>query len=437
MFNEINFMHKILHVCVLYQKFSLVTAEHRVDMCAPGNKLHALQRKFAKHFYFFGLGLVVVITVALAGCDRDKSKSATPAVPEVGIVTLASQRVTISTELPGRTTPYRVAEVRPQVAGVVLKRLFIEGTEVTAGQQLYQIDSATYQTAYDAARAALERAEAAQRTASLLAERYRPLAAADAVSKQDYDNSVASRKQATADVASARAAVEAAHINLVYTKVLSPISGRIGRSAVTEGALVTTAQSSALATVQQLDPIYVDVTQSSLDLLRLQRELASGRLQSNGPDQAVAHLILEDNSEYAETGKLLFSEVTVDSDTGSITLRAVFPNPQHRLLPGMFVHARLEEGANDQALLVPQQGVTRNQRGEPTALIVGSDDKVELRTLQIGPAIDDKWLVVDGLKSGDRVIVEGSQKVRPGVQVRAAAVGNGQGQQGATVPAQQ
>lgn len=437
MFNGISFICQRLGRCFPCQKPRPITAAYRFEMHSPGDKLHALQNRSAEFSRFFGLGLVVVLTVALAGCDKDKSKPATPVVPEVGVVTLAPQRVTISTELPGRTTPYRVAEVRPQVAGVVLKRLFIEGTEVTAGQQLYLIDPATYQTAYDTARATLQHAEAVQKTASLLAGRYRPLAAADAVSKQDYDNSISSKEQADADVAAARAAVEAARINLVYTKVLSPISGRIGRSSVTEGALVTTAQSSALATVQQLDPIYVDVTQSSLDLLRLQRELASGQLQSNGPDQAEAHLILEDGSEYAETGKLLFSEVTVDPDTGSITLRAVFPNPQHRLLPGMFVHARLKEGANDQALLVPQQGVTRNQRGEPTALIVGSNDKVEMRTLRTGPAINDKWLVIDGLKSGDRVIVEGSQKVRPGMQVRAAAVGNNRRQQGVTVPAQQ
>jgi membrane fusion protein (multidrug efflux system) len=380
--------------------------------------------------------IAAVFALALAGCDQGKpaagQASSNGVAPEVGAVTLAAERVAITTELPGRTTPYRVAEVRPQVGGVILKRLFTEGGEVLAGQQLYQIDPATYQAAYDSARASLARAEATVKSASLLAERYRPLVAVNAVSKQDYDNAVAGQRQAEADVASAKAAVDTARINLVYTKVLSPISGRIGRSSVTEGALVTASQVNPLATVQALDPIYVDVTQSTTELLRLQRDLASGQLQKSGDAQAVAHLVLEDGSEYALPGEFLFSEVTVDQSTGSVTLRAVFPNPKRQLLPGMFVHARLEEGVNEQAILVPQQGVTRNQRGQPTALVVAEDNTVQLRMIQVDRAIGDRWLVTDGMKAGDRVIVEGVQKVRPGMQVRVVVAGNVAGQQGST-----
>ncbi|MDR3440315.1 efflux RND transporter periplasmic adaptor subunit [Telmatospirillum sp.] len=391
-----------------------------------------------KRFLLFRPGLmVVVLTVALSACDESKPQAAAPVTPEVGVVTMGPQRVAITTELPGRTTAYRVADVRPQVGGVILKRLFTEGGEVKAGQQLYQIDPATYQASYDSARATLARAEASLKSARSKVERYKPLVAANAVGKQDYDDAVAAEQQDEADVASGKAAVETAHINLVYTKVLSPISGRIGRSSVTEGALVTTGQATALATVQELDPIYVDVTQSSTEMLRLQREMADGRLQKAGEGQAVAQLVLEDGSEYPEPGKLLFSEVTVDQGTGSVTLRAVFPNPKRLLLPGMFVHARIEEGINDRAILVPQQGVTRNQRGEATALVVGADDKVELRALKVDRTIGDKWLTTDGLKAGDRVIVEGLLTVKPGIAVHAVAAGNATpGQPGATPSAQ-
>jgi membrane fusion protein (multidrug efflux system) len=368
-----------------------------------------------------------MMAVVLAGCDQGPSqtvKAAAPAAaPEVGVTVLAAERVTMTSELPGRTTPYRVADVRPQVSGVILKRLFAEGSEVKAGQQLYQIDPATYQAAYDSAKASLARAAASLKSASLLADRYHPLVAANAVSKQDYDNAVAAKQQAEADVGLGEAAVETARINLVYTKVLSPISGRIGRSSVTEGALVTSGQAAALATVQELDPIYVDVTQSSTEMLRLQRELAGGRLRNVGDNQAAARLVLEDGGEYTEAGKLLFSEVTVDPGTGSVTLRAVFPNPKRLLLPGMFVHALIEEGVSEKAILVPQQGVARNQRGEPTVLVVGADDKVELRALTVDRAIGDKWLVTNGLNAGDRVIVEGVQKVRPGIAVRPVEAG--------------
>jgi len=365
------------------------------------------------------------LALVLAGCGQQQSsaqaKEQRPA-PEATVTTLVAQRVEIVSELPGRTAPYRVAEVRPQVTGVVLKRLFTEGGEVRADQQLYEINPASYQAAYDSARASLARAQAALNSSKLLAERYRTLIEARAVSKQQYDDAIASQQQAEADVASAKAAIETAGINLVYTKVLAPISGRVGRSTVTEGALVTSDQTSALATVQQLDPIYVDVTQSTTQLLRLQRELANGQLQSAGAEQATVKLVFDDGTEYSRPGKLLFSEVTVDHGTGSVTMRAVFPNPQRQLLPGMFVHARLVEGVSEQALLVPQQGVSRNQRGEPTALVVGQDNKVEMRVLKIDRAIGDKWLVLDGVKAGDKVVVEGLQKARPGTVVRAVEV---------------
>ena len=364
--------------------------------------------------------------IPLAGCnddDRAQAKAAAATAPvAVGVVTLKAERVAVSTELPGRTNAYRIADVRPQVSGIILKRLFTEGGDVQAGQQLYQIDPASYQAAYDSAQAALAKAKATLTTAKLKADRYRPLVAVNAVSRQDYDDAVASAAEAEADVASAKASVETARINLNYTKVQSPISGRIGRSSVTEGALVTADQTTALATVQQLDPIYVDVTQSSADLIRLKREMASGKLQTIGGGAPV-RLYLEDGSVYPEAGTLQFSEVSVSTTTGSVTLRAVFPNPQRLLLPGMFVHARIDEGVNDQAILVPQEGVSRNLRGEPTVLVVGADNKVELRTIKTDRNIGNSWLVTDGLKAGDRVIVEGLQKVRPGATVQVAAAG--------------
>ena len=352
----------------------------------------------------------------LSGCGKKAAVDA-PARPpqDVGVVTLAPERAEIVTELPGRTSSFRVAEVRPQVGGIILKRSYDEGGEVKEGQPLYQIDPAKYRADYDSAQAAVARAEASVEVARLLAERRKKLVSTSVISKQDYDDAFASYKQAEADVASAKATLEAARINLEYTRVLSPISGRIGRSSVTEGALVTTGQTAALATVHQLDPIYVDVTQSSAQLLKLQRELAAGELK--GVKEASAQLILEDGTVYPEAGKLQFSEVSVDQGTGSVTLRAVFPNPNQALLPGMFVRALVKEGVNEEALLVPQRGVTRNQRGEPTALVVGADNRVEQRVLTTERALGDKWLVTGGLKSGDKVIVEGLQKIGPGAQV--------------------
>lgn len=353
----------------------------------------------------------------LAGCSNDKSKAA-GATPEVGVVTLKTEKLTLTTELPGRTRPYRVAEMRPQVSGIILKRQFTEGSDVQAGQSLYQIDPATYQAAYDSARGDLAKAEANAEISQLTVKRYKPLLGTHYVSRQDYDTAVANAKKGDAAVVAAKAALESSRINLFYTKVSSPISGRIGKSSVTEGALVTANQANALASVQQLDPIYVDVTQSSNDFLRLKREVAKGLLKK-GDESVVVELVLEDESLYSEKGKLQFSDVTVDETTGSITLRAIFQNPTHELLPGMFVRARIQEGVKDKAILAPQQGITRNARGEATALVVDEQGKVVPRTLVTGQAIGDKWLISSGLKAGDKVIVTGQQKIRPGMVVKA------------------
>ncbi len=363
-----------------------------------------------------------LIPLLLAGCDEHSQAAAPPLPPpNVTVVALHPQPVPITTELPGRTSAYRVAEVRPQVGGVLRDRLFTEGQEVKAGQQLYQIDPAPYQAALESAQAALARAEATAASAQITVNRYGPLVRARAVSQQDYDNAVAALRQAQADVDSAKAQVQTARINLEYTRVYSPIDGRTGRSSVTPGALVTADQTTALVTITQLDPIYVDLTQPSSTLLRLRRELANGPLRRVGDNQAEVHLVLEDGTEYAQPGRLQFSEVIVDQGTSSVVLRAVFPNPEGVLMPGMFVRARLEEGVAT-AMLVPQQGVTRNQRGEATALIVKPDGTVEQRVIRAERAIGNKWLVTSGLEDGERVIVEGVQRARPGARVTANEV---------------
>jgi RND family efflux transporter MFP subunit len=346
--------------------------------------------------------LAVLGLVLLTGC-RHKAPPPAPPPPKVSVVTVQAQAVPITTELPGRVSGYRTADVRPQVNGIILKRLFVEGRDVKAGQQLYQIDPAPYQASYDSAVAGLASARA-------LADRYKPLVEANAVSKQDYDNAVASHLQA-------RAAVETARINLIYTRVLSPIAGRIGRSLITEGALVTANQTTVLATVQQLDPIYVDVTQPTTTLLRLEREAAAGLLKENEAGKAQVRVRLEDGTLYAHPGTLEFSEVTVDETTGSVTLRALMPNPERLLLPGMFVREEIQEGVRQDAVLAPQQGISHDQKGQPNALVVGPDNTVELRTLKTDRAIGDQWLVTSGLKPGDRVIVEGIQSAKPGAKV--------------------
>lgn len=366
-----------------------------------------------------GAGGIVLAALVLAGCGKQQANAAMGAggpVP-VGVVEIKSEPVAITTELSGRTSPYMVADVRPQVTGIVQKRLFTEGGDIRAGAVLYQIDPATYQASYDSAKAALAKSEATLLSARLKAERYKDLVAIKAVSQQDYDDANAAFKQAEAAVAADKATLEAASINVAYTRVSSPISGRIGRSSVTQGALVTANQTTALATVQQLDPIYVDVTQSSTALLRLKRQLADGRLKRAGADQAKVKLILEDGSAYPQEGKLAFSDVTVDASTGSVTLRAVFPNPKHDLLPGMYVRAVLEEGVREQGILVPQQAVSRDNAGNAIAMIVNAEGKVEARKLTTDRTVGDKWLVSSGLQAGDKVIVDGLQKIRPGAAV--------------------
>jgi membrane fusion protein, multidrug efflux system len=363
--------------------------------------------------------MAMSVAAALLLCACGKDQGGPPPPPEVSIVTLKPRAVAITDQLPGRTTAFRVAEVRPQVTGIVQKRLFAEGTEVKAGAQLFQIDSGSYRAALSSAQAALKRAEAQAVTAKLLAERYEPLIAANAVSRQENDEAIAARARADADVASARAAVDAARINLVYTQVLSPISGQIGRTLVTEGALVTSGQQTPLATIQQLDPIYVDIAQSSTEMLRLQRLLANGELVKDDKNQAEVTLTLEDGSAYSERGRLKVSEASVDPSTGSVVLRAVFPNPRRELLPGMFVRAQLAQGTRSAALLVPQRGVSHNQKGEATVLIVDQEDKVVERVVTADRAIQGEWLITAGLNAGDRVIVDGVQKAKPGSPVKA------------------
>jgi membrane fusion protein (multidrug efflux system) len=337
-------------------------------------------------------------------------------------VTLKPQPVALSTELPGRTTAFLTADVRPQVSGLVTRRIFIEGADVKAGEQLYQIDPATYQATYDSAVATLAHNQAALASARAKSARYKPLAAAQAVSRQDYDDAVAATGEAAADIGTAQASIEQARINLVYTRVTAPIGGRIGRSSVTPGALVTANQTTVLATVTQLDPIYVDVTEPATTLLRLRQELADGKLQTSGPNQARVELILEDGSKYQVAGTLQFSEVTVDQGTGTVLLRAIFPNPDHKLLPGLYVRARLQEGVNDQGFLVPQQGVSHNTHGDPTVLVVDEDEKAALKIVQTSRAVGDQWVVTGGLAAGDKVIVDGLQKVHPGAAVQATEV---------------
>ena len=360
-------------------------------------------------------GLLVALSL-LAACAKDAGGPPPP--PEVGVITLAPRAIAITDQLPGRTTAFRVAEVRPQVTGIVQKRLFAEGGEVKAGEQLFQIDAGSYRAAYESAVAALQRAEAQAVSAKLLEERYAPLIAANAVSRQENDDAIAARARADADVAAARAQVANARINVVYTQVLSPINGKIGRALVTEGALVTSNQESPLATVQQLDPIYVDIAQSSTEMLHLQRQLASGELIKNDNNEAEVGLSLEDGSVYAERGRLKVSEASVDPGTGSVVLRAVFPNPKRELLPGMFVRAQLTRGTRSAALLVPQRGVTRNAKGEATVMVVDKEDKVSERIVTADRAIAGEWLITAGLNAGDRVVLDGLQKIRPGASVK-------------------
>lgn len=361
---------------------------------------------------------IIISAALLAGCNDQGETQAHPTEPQVTVHVVESAPLAVTTELPGRTSAFRIAEVRPQVSGIVLKRNFTEGSDVEAGQSLYQIDPATYQADYDSAKGELAKSEAAAAIAHLTVKRYVPLVGTKYISQQEYDQAIADARQADASVIAAKAAVESARINLAYTKVTSPISGRIGKSSVTEGALVTNGQATALATVQQLDPIYVDVTQSSNDFMRLKQSIAQGSLHKDNTSSTV-ELVMENGQSYPLKGTLQFSDVTVDESTGSITLRAVFPNPQHTLLPGMFVRARVDEGVQPNAILVPQQGVTRTPRGDASVMVVNDKSQAETRPVVAVQAIGDKWLISEGLQSGDKVIVSGLQKARPGVQVKA------------------
>jgi membrane fusion protein (multidrug efflux system) len=369
----------------------------------------------------WNLALVVLASLLLlAGCESGHGQQAGPApVPEVATVTVETRQVELTTELPGRTSPYLVSEIRPQVNGIIQKRQYREGSDVSAGQLLYQIDPAPFQVAHDSAKASLGKAQANLPSIRSRAERYKELLVDKAVSQQDYDDAAAAVGQAQAEIEYWKTAVEAARINLGYTRVTAPISGRIGRSSVTGGALVTAYQMTSLATIQQLDPIYVDVTQSSSELLRLKRNLETGRLTADGESGRKVRILLEDGTPYPMEGTLQFREVTVDPATGSFTLRIVVPNPEHLLLPGMFVRAVVQEGIAEQAILVPQQGVSRTPKGDPIALVVDDAGNVQQRTLTLNRAIGDQWLVSAGLSPGERIVIEGMLNVRPGAAVKA------------------
>jgi membrane fusion protein (multidrug efflux system) len=363
---------------------------------------------------------ILACMFVLGACHEQATKQAPPP-PEVGTITVKDQAVMLTTELPGRTVAYRIAEVRPQVSGIILKRLFVEGAEVVAGSTLYLIDPSPFQAAHDSAAASLARSEANLPAVRLRAQRYRELLSSGAVSRQSFDDADSAFRQAEADVAYWKAAVESARINLEHTRVTAPISGRTGRSSVTEGALVTAHQPSPLVTIQQIDPIYVDIPQSTAELLRLKRRTELGTLDRNGAGRNRVRLNLEDGSAYALDGTLQFQDITVDRMTGSVILRAVFPNPKGVLLPGRFGRAVAVEGVNERAILIPQHAVSRDPKGNPVALVVNRKGTVEQRQLSIDRAMGNQWLVTSGLVPGDRVIVEGMQKVVPGAQARAVS----------------
>ena len=389
--------------------------------------------KNISHFtpsFFRNSSTAALLILMLSGCDSMNSgpeqaanPSSTP-VPSVEIQEVASKALTLTSELTGRTNAYRIAEVRPQVSGIILERAFKEGERVKSGQLLYKIDSANYQAEYDRVKATLARDEAALTTTRLKAERYAGLVKVKSVSQEAYEEADAAMKQAQASVAMDKAALQSARIALNYTKVSAPIAGYIGRSNVTQGALVTANQTDSLATIRQLDPIYVDVTQSSIDLLRLKRALGHSDIEQVDPLTPKVVLILEDGSHYQHKGDLKFSEMMVDEKTGSITIRALFPNPDQQLLPGMYVRAIVQEGLKQNAILVPQQAVTRDASGAASALILNDEDTVEIRKLSIARAIGNQWLLNSGLNEGDRVIVKGLQKVRPGAKAVASEIAN-------------
>ena len=369
---------------------------------------------------FFPLAFASLM--GLAGCRSGTPVAAGSEVPQVTAVLLKAESVSLTRELPGRTTAFLVAEVRPQVNGIVGKRLFTEGSLVTEGQPLYQIDDASYRAQSNNARAQLARAEATANASRLSAARITELAKVDAVSKQDLENAIAAQKQAEADVGAAKASLDAANVTLGYARITAPISGRIGKSSVTQGALVSAAQTEALATVQQLDPIYVDLTQSAAELLQLRRELAAGRLQDN--QTLPVSILLDDGSTFDQQGTLEFSEVSVDPTTGSYGLRVKVANPEGVLMPGMYVRAVIGGGVRNGAVLVPMQGIARDAKGDTSAMVVNKDGKVEVRPVKVSRALGDKWLVEEGLQAGDKVIVEGLQKIAPDMPVQATEKGS-------------
>ncbi len=367
-------------------------------------------------------GVLGVLLVLLSACGKQQGGAMSGFAPQVTVVTLKAGPVALTRELPGRTSAYLISEVRPQVNGIVKRRLFTEGAYVKAGQSLYEIDDALYQAQYQNAQATLQKAQAGLQVAQLAANRAAELVKQGLISKQDNDNAVAALGQARADVAAGEAAVATAKVNLNYAHIESPISGRIGGSSVTPGALVTANQATALATVTQLDPIYVDVNQSSSEWLSFKREVEAGRVQARGSGTP-AKIVLQDGSEYSHEGKLQFADVTVDPSTGNLMLRVVVPNPDGLLMPGMYVRAVVNEGVLPNGVLAPQQGVTRDPKGAATALVVDKDNKVELRNVRVSRTVGDQWLVEDGLAAGDRVIVEGVQKVQPGMSVNPVEAG--------------
>ncbi|EMD6371054.1 efflux RND transporter periplasmic adaptor subunit [Morganella morganii] len=362
--------------------------------------------------------LVLSGSFLLSGCGEEQKQGGEMPPPDVKVVTLKAAPLTVSTELPGRTSAYRIAEVRPQVGGIILKRNYKEGSDVKEGESLYQIDPAPFQATLNSAQAELAKARANAELARLTVNRYKPLLGTNYISRQDYDEAVSTHAQAQAAVRAAQAAVQTAQINLNYTKVTSPISGLSGKSNVTEGALVASGQSQPLTLIQQIDPIYVDVTQSSDDYLRLKHEIASGIVDKEQGKIAVS-LVTAENKDYTHKGYLEFSDVTVDETTGSITMRAVFPNPQESLLPGMFVRARVDEGVRPDAILVPQEGVIRTAKGGAVVNVVNAKNEIEVRPVTVGQSYGNKWLVTSGVNNGERVVVEGFQKIKAGAAVKA------------------
>jgi membrane fusion protein, multidrug efflux system len=357
----------------------------------------------------------------LSGCGEKSANAQTPGggmpPPEVSVVTVAPQRLVMTTELPGRIEATRVAQVRARVPGIVLKRVFREGSDVKAGEVLFRIDPGPYQATFNSTAAAVAKAEANLAQANLKVQRYKPLVETNAISKQEYDDALTAQKQATADLATAKATQETARLNLGYATVTAPISGRIGRALVTEGALVGQGEATPLAMIQQLDPVFVNLTQSSTDLLQLRRAMANGQLKRVGKDEAKVTLVGEDGRPYPHSGKLLFSDVAVDESSGAVTLRAEFPNPDRMLLPGMYVRAVLEQAVTENAITVPQQAVMRDMTGA-SVMVVGADGKVVQRPIKADRSQGDSWIVNEGLKEGDRVIVEGLQKAKPGASVK-------------------